>query len=415
VLEYLAGLTRQVRPDIELELVDAHKEGFDPEAAQADLVGISVITNQAPWAYRTAERLRRRDIKVILGGMHITSLPDEARGRADAIVTGECEQIWRGILDDAEKGRLKPEYQGGLPPLDGLPRPVTDLWNNKYLFGYFQTARGCPYRCTFCSVHKFFGDRVRLRPIPEVVDELASGTRRLYWCIDDNVWGVNVKRSIELYREMSLNVKGKWWFGSGDFRSIQHPRGSELLKYARKAGLTAIMLGWESNNPETLDIYRAASKQGRDRRDAIKKIKDSGIDVMLFVIMGGRNDTREDFDGILSLCDELKVSAHPVMMTPLPATELYESYRQYLMEGLGWDAYDGNHAVFEHPTMSAREREEAFVKLRSELFTIGRILKRIARVSLKGFPMSHISSWMLQYPQGKAFKTYADEWRRLNG
>jgi radical SAM superfamily enzyme YgiQ (UPF0313 family) len=407
VLEYLAGLTYQLRPDIEVELIDANKEIFSPEHIDADLIGFTVLTPQAPWVYKMSDILRSIGKKVILGGIHVTALPDEAIRHADAIIIGEAEKIWGDVLIDAEKNRLRPVYDGGFPDLKGLPKPVTDKWRTNYVYGYFQTSRGCPFSCTFCSVHKFFGGRVRMRPIDEVVNEVAESKRRLFWGIDDNIWGVNVQRSIELYREMSKNIRGKWWFGSGDLVSLQHPKSEELLKYARKAGLTAVLVGWESNNLLSLQEYKAVTKQGRQRRDTIKKIRDHGIEVMLFIMVGGRQDSKQDFDGILELCDELKVSAHPVMTTPFPGTELFEIYKPYLIKGLDWDSYDGNHAVFEHPNMSPQEREEALIDLRAKIFTIPKILTRMFQVSFKGFPMSHITSWMIQYPQGRAFKEYA--------
>lgn len=409
VLEYLAGLTHQLRPDVTVELLDANKEQLNPEQVDADLVGFTILTPQSPWVYRMADSLRALGKKVILGGMHVTVAPEEAQQHADAIVLGESEKIWQELLSDAERGRLKPVYNGGFPELLGLPHPITNLWKTKYVYGYFQTSRGCPFSCTFCSVHKFFGGKVRMRPINEVVAEVAASNRRLFWGIDDNIWGVNVERSIELYREMSKNVWGKWWFGSGDLTSVQHPRSDELLENARRAGLTAVLVGWESNNLQSLQEYKAVSKQGRERRDAIKKIRDFGIEVMLFIMVGGRQDVREDFDGILTLCDELKVSAHPVMTTPFPGTELYEMYKPYLLKDLDWDSYDGNHATFEHPTMTPFEREDAIVKLRADLFTIPKILQRVAQISWKGFPMSHITSWMVQFPQGRAFKEFARE------
>lgn len=407
VLEYLTGLTYQVKPGTEVELIDANKEEFSPDNVNADLVGFTVLTPQSPWVYRIADRLRAAGKKVVLGGIHVTALPDEAGTHADSIVLGEAENIWKGLLDDAEKGRLKPVYHGEFPDLAGLPRPVTNLWNTKYVYGYFQTSRGCPFSCSFCSVHKFFGGKVRMRPIQEVVEEVANSKWRLFWGIDDNIWGVNVEKTIELYKEMAKNVRGKWWFGSGDIRSVQHPRSHELLTNARRAGLTAVLVGWESNNIFSLEEYKAVTKQGRERRDAIKKIRDYGIEVMLFIMVGGRQDTREDFEGIMKLCDELKVAAHPVMTTPFPGTELYEMYEPYLIRGLAWDSFDGNHAVFEHPSMSPNERENAIIKLRADLFDIPKILNRMCRISLKGFPMSHITSWMIQYPQGRAFKEYA--------
>ncbi|WP_243372294.1 radical SAM protein [Geotalea sp. SG265] len=416
VLEYLAGLTLQVRPDVTVELVDANKEQFDPELADGDLIGFTVLTPQAPWVYRMTDRLRAAGKQVLLGGIHVTALPDEAGRHADAIVLGEAEEIWGGLLDDAEKRQLKPVYQGGFPELKGLPRPITNLWKTNYVYGYFQTSRGCPHRCSFCSVHEFFGGRVRTRPIDEVVAEVAQSKRRLFWGIDDNVWGVNMNYTIELYREMGKSLRGKSWFGSGDLVSVDHPRAGELLTNARKAGLTAVLVGWESNNIGSLEEYKAVTKQGRQRRDAIKKIRDNGIEVMLFMMIGGRQDRREDYEGILKLCDELKVSAHPVMTTPFPGTGLYDLYKPYLVPGLDWDSFDGNHAVFTHddPMMSIDFREDAIIKLRAELFTIPRILGRIPQISWRGFPMSHITSWMIQYPQGRAFKQFAREREAMN-
>lgn len=411
VLEYLAGLTLQLRPGVEVSLIDANKENFSIEDLDADLIGFTVLTPQAPWVYRTADRLRAMGKQVLLGGIHVSALPEEAARHADAIVIGEAEEIWGELLDDAAKRQLKPVYRGGFPELKGLPRPVTTLWKTNYVYGYFQTSRGCPHRCTFCSVHEFFGGRVRTRPIDEVVAEIAESKRRLFWGIDDNVWGVNVNYTIDLYREMGNTLRGKSWFGSGDLVSVDHPCSHELLTNARRAGLTAVLVGWESNNIGSLEEYKATSKQGRQRRDAIRKIRDYGIEVMLFMMIGGRQDSPEDYEGILKLCDELKVSAHPVMTTPFPGTELYELYKPYLIPGYDWDSFDGNHAVFTHddPAMSAEFREDAIVKLRAELFTLPRILSRIPQVSWRGFPMSHITSWMIQYPQGRAFRQFARE------
>jgi radical SAM superfamily enzyme YgiQ (UPF0313 family) len=412
VLEYMAGLTRQVAPDVEVALLDANKEPLDPDAVVADAVAFTVLTPQAPWVYRTAQALRRAGKKVILGGIHVSALPEEASRHADSIVVGEAETIWAELLRDLERGALAPLYHGHFPELDGLPHPVTDLWSTKYVYGYFQTSRGCPHRCTFCSVHEFFGGKTRLRPIAEVVAEVAASKRRLFWGIDDNIWGVNVRRSVELYAAMAAEVRGKWWFGSADLVTLDNDLADQMLSNARRAGLTAVLVGWESNNLRSLEEYKAVSKQGRERRDKIRRIRDHGIEVMLFTMLGGRQDVREDYQGILELCDELKVSAHPVMTTPFPGTKLHDEYRPYLY-GYDWDSYDGNHAVFDHPTLTAREREDLIVDLRASLFTIPRILRRVAQVGWRGFPMSHVTSWMIQFPQGRAFKQYARDHHRL--
>ncbi len=415
VLEYLAGLTEQVRPgEHEVTLVDANKREFDINRCDADLVGMTVLTPQAPWAYRTADALRKRGIRVLLGGIHVHALPHEAEIHADSILVGEAETVWGDILDDAAARRLKPRYDGPFAPLEGLPHPRTDLLPDFYAFGSFFTSRGCPHSCAFCSVHENFGHVVRMRPIDEVVSEVAASKQHMFWNIDDNVWGVNVNRSIELYNEMARNVSGKWWFGSGDLVTLQHPRADELLDAARRAGMTAAMVGFESPNPAVLEELKATRKQGKDRFDAIRRIRAAGIEVMLFTMVGSRADSLEDFWRILELCDELDISAHPVMTTPFPGTQLYEEYRPYLIPGMDWDLYDGNHATFYHddPAMTPAAREDAVLRLRAELFTLSRILRRIARVGAKGFPMSHITSWMVQYPQGRAFREFAREHER---
>jgi len=229
---------------------------------------------------------------VVLGGIHVTALPDEAGRHADAIVIGEAEGIWEELLTDAAARRLKPVYQGGFPQLDGLPRPVTNLWQTNYVYGYFQTSRGCPHRCTFCSVHQFFGVRSGCGPStrwwrrsPAASDD-CSGDRRQ-----------RLGRQHELHhralRGDGADAPGKSWFGSGDLVSVDHPRSGELLRNARRAGLTAVLVGWESNNLGSLEEYQATTKQGRQRRDAIKKIRDHGIEVMLFMMIGGRQDRRK--------------------------------------------------------------------------------------------------------------------------
>ena len=93
-------------------------------------------------------------------------------------------------------------------------------------------------------------------------------------------------------------------------------------------GMAAVLVGWESNNLRSLEEYRAVSKQGRDRLDALHRIRDHGLDVMLFIMVGGRQDMRADYDDIRELCVRHKVAAHPVMTTPFPGTQLYEQYRE---------------------------------------------------------------------------------------
>lgn len=408
VLAYLAGLTHKFRPDAEVRIIDANREVVNPDDIQADLVGISVLTPLAPWAYRLADRLRAKGLQVVLGGWHATALPEEAKSHADAVVIGEAEGVWGDVLADAERRELKSYYQANMPDLNGLPRPETQLLNASYKFATFFTQRGCPHGCSFCSIRRFYGPKARKRPISEVVEEINLSPYRFFYNTDDNVWATDIGRAIELFKEMSVSCKGKWWFCNGDLSTVQQERGDELLKWASSANMTVVMVGWESDNPRTLSEFNAVSKHGKGARDAIKRIKGHGIDVIVHFILGGREDTPEDFERVLDLCDELGVAAHPVLLFPLPGTELYGKYKEHIYEGIDWDMFDGRHAVFSHdnPLMTDEFREERLFRLWRESFTWKRVMSRLAGISYRGFPMSHISSFMYQSQMKKASKNF---------
>ena len=227
----------------------------------------------------------------------------------------------------------------------------------------------------------------------------------MFWNIDDNIWG-NVQRATELYKAIATEAKGKTWFGSGDLIMVQQKGSDEMLKWAQKAGMTTALVGWESENPNTLKELKAVTKQGKARKDAVKRIRDHGIDVMLFLMLGSRTDTKDDFKRALDICDELNVMGHPVLTTPFPGTDLYHMYENYLIKGNNWDSFNGNRALYEHddPEMTPKAREQALDWLRSEMFTWPRILKRIRSIPKIGFPNSHFSSFFIQYPQRRAFR-----------
>lgn len=420
VLEYLAGLTEKVAPGVEVELIDANREDLDVDALTSDVVGLSVLTPQAPWAYRTADRLRGRGIKVVLGGMHVTVLPEEAKTHADSVVVGEAEGVWEEFLRDCKRAletggaELKPFYEGSQLPLAGLAQPKKGLLKTKYPMGSFFTARGCPYKCKYCSVYRFFGNNIRHRPVEDVVRQISESPYRMFWNVDDNIWGAGIDRSIELYvelyRELTTGSKKKWWIGSGDLASVQTSKGEELLKWAKRSGLTLTMVGWESENVTSLKQWNAVTKQGKTREDAVRRIKDHGIDVMMFLMLGGREDTPDDYKRALEICDRLGVMPHPMQVTPFPGTELYTDYMPYLISKRGWEYYNGNRAVFYHddPRMSVEKREKALFWLRAEAFSPARVLGRLWQLKLKGFPMTHFTSAMIQIPMSRAFREVAE-------
>ena len=406
VLAYLAGLTKRIAPHVEIELFDTNRDRVDPDEVRSDLVGITLLTPLAPWAYAFADRVRARGIPVVMGGWHASVLPEEAKQHADAVVIGEAESVWAELLADAERRSLKPFYRGVAGELNDVPRQEIGLLRSKYRFGSFFTQRGCPHNCAFCSIKAFYGPAVRMRPIKAVIEEIAQSPYRMFINTDDNAWGGDVDRAIELFREMSVTCRDRYWFGSADLISIQKEKGDELLKWAKASNMMSVMVGWESSNREVLDEYNALAKQGGRGLDAIKRIKDHGIDVIAYVILGSRKDTPADFDRTLELCDQLGITAHPVLLHPLPGTRLFEKYREHLSPDRDWSFYDGSYAVFEHedPVMTREFRERSLIRLRSEVFTWKRIVQRLTSLPRAGFPAAHISAFFYQSQMKKGFQ-----------
>lgn len=411
ILEYLAALTLREMPDARISLVDANQQEITPDAVHTTIVAISAMTATITWAYRFADECRKRGIRVILGGIHPTALPEEAALHADIVVIGEAESVWGQVLRDIRAGCSNKFYRGERLPLANLPRPIDGKLKGNYQFRAFFTMRGCPYRCSFCSVRRFFGDTIRYRPVGEVVNEIEACAGKVWFNGDDNIWGGDVRRSIELFSELAKGTQRKW-YGFGDLRSVQSAEGKRMLKAARASGLFSVWVGWESDE-EHLPAFNAAGKQGADRIAAVKMMQDAGIDVTLFVVLGGRSDSLDSFQRTLELSETLNAGVHPVLLTPLPGTELYQEYQKYLLPGLGWDSFQGVKAVFEHPAavMSPVRRELEYHHLVQEIFRFRRLVKRTLAIPRAGFPSTHLLSLMMQLPMKVAFSKAYAEWR----
>jgi hypothetical protein len=412
ILEYLAALTHREASGVEVQLFDANQTELSPASITAETVAISAMTATAPWAYRFADECRKIGKRVIIGGIHPTALPDEAALHADVVVVGEAESVWGRVLSDLGNGSPGRFYHGERLPLDNLPQPIDGKLKGNYQFRAFFTMRGCPYRCTFCSVRTFFGDTIRYRPIDDVVAEVEACAGKLWFNGDDNIWGGDLQRSIDLFNALGHGSNRKW-YGFGDLRSIQGEQGAAMLAAASKSGLFSVWVGWE-NDENQLGVFKASGKQGGDRIAAVKQMQDAGIDVTLFVVLGGRQDSIDSFKRTLELSERLQVGIHPVLLTPLPGTELYEEYREYLRPGLGWESFTGVNAVFDHPSpeMTTFRREEEYHRLANELFKFERITNRISKISSKGFPSTHIYSMMMQLPMKHALSKAYEEWRQ---
>ena len=412
ILEYLAALTRRADPAIEIRLISASATPDAFDTLECDLAAISLLTPTSVPGYRIAEGLRARGIKVVFGGMHASALPDEAKLHGDAVVIGEAESVWGELLSDFRASRLKPFYHGEQIVLDDLPTPLYGLLKDNHQFRIVNTSRGCPYNCTFCSVKPFFGAKIRFRPIDEVVRDVHAIPEKMYINGDENIWwSGKAQRAIDLFT--ALRGSRKKWMGFGSLGPVLSPQGSRMLNTARESGLLSLWVGWDAISDEGLKAYAANGKIGVDRETAVRTLKDHGIDVSLFYMLGGRGDSLDDFKRSIEVADRLGVSMHPSLVVPYPGTELARQYEPHIYKELGWEYYNGAYALFGHPdpAMTPEVREELFYQSSLELLSLPRVLRHMLKVPWAGFPHAHILSLMSQLPVRKGMKIAYEQWK----
>ncbi len=362
-------------PDVEVRILDECVEDINFDI-DVDLVGISVMTYLAPRAYEIAREFRRRGIKVVLGGIHPSMCPDEAKEHADSVVIGEAESTWPMLVEDFKRGELKPFYiERNLHDLKELPVPRRDLLKQDayWTTNVVQTSRGCPFACDFCTVTIFGGNKFRLRPIKEVIREVESLGKDFIVFVDDNIAG-NKAYAKELFKALAP-LKINW----GSQASITMTRDPELLELAAKSGCTALFIGVESISEENLlSANKKFNKVSRFRED-FKKFHDYGILIMTGMIFGFDNDDESVFERTVEFLAENRIElAMFNILTPLPGTELYKRMNaQGRIIDRDWSKYDGRHVVFKPKLMSPETLQEGFYWAYHKFYSTSSIFKRL--------------------------------------
>jgi radical SAM superfamily enzyme YgiQ (UPF0313 family) len=316
-----------------VELIDEQCEGArDYSQVEADLVGLTAFTTQAPRAYQIAAEFRSRGIPVVMGGIHASLVSQEAAQYADALFIGECEARWPEVVADVEGRRLQRQYDGGTSGRSLLPPDRRIFAKYDYEYVSAQTTRGCPMDCSFCSVTAFNGRQFRMREIDDVVAEVAAIPERDIIFVDDDLNGFSRQarqRCIDLFRAMAAARLGKQWITQV---TINFGDDAELPMLAREAGCAGVFIGLESTDTESLALIR---KDGMSRRRGLEyyrenlaRIRRHGIGVVGSFILGIDSQNMDTIAGdILRFAAETDLDGlNPTILTPLPGTRDYARY-----------------------------------------------------------------------------------------
>jgi len=369
----LAALTP---PHHQMSIIDESLSEID-FGQEVDLVAITAITPLAPRGYEIADQFRRRGRKVVMGGIHASWLPEEAKGHSDSVVVGEADEIWAEVLEDAEKGEIKPFYrQKERTDLGRLPIPRRDLLPPKgYLFhNLIQTTRGCPYDCEFCSVTALHGRSYRMRPITEVEKEIQSleRSKAYIFFVDDNLVG-NLSHAKELLSMLShYRLR---WVSQGP---IHIAEDEEMVSLMAKAGCHGLFIGFESLREENLSLMGKKINRIEAYEKGIQRLHDAGIGVYASFVFGYDYDDSSVFDEFLGFAERNRIEgAFLPILTPFPGTRIYQRLKQegrLLTED--WSKYDMATVVFRPKRITVEELQEGFWKVNRSFYSIPSMLKR---------------------------------------
>jgi radical SAM superfamily enzyme YgiQ (UPF0313 family) len=376
-LPILAGLSPT---DVEISFTDdlLTPIRLEKDLREVDLVGITVLTKTAVRAYDIADAYRRKGIPVVLGGIHPTAVPEEAKEHANSVVLGEAEEVWPHLVEDARRGNLKPFYrQEGYTDLSRMAIPRRDILPRKgYLpLDVVQVSRGCPFQCEFCTVQKFFGEAHRLRPVSDVVDEVRRLPHRWMMFNEDNIIG-NPSYSRELLKAL-IPLKKKW-FGQASLSGLRKVENLELLT---KSGCISLFIGFESLYKKNLVASQKPQNDPSGYKEIIESLHRFGIAICGAFIFGFDEDDFSVFDETVSFAIQTKLfSAVFMILTPYPETNFYHRVKNEgrLAQDQWWllEKPEDSAPHFVPMKMSAETLREGWKKAWKEFYSYPSIWKR---------------------------------------
>ncbi len=373
----LPTLAALIPPDIDHELL-LFDEGIEdiPADLEVDLIGITVITGTARRSYELARHFRSRGITVVLGGPHVTLVPDDAAPHADAIVVGYAEDTWPRLLRDFCAGQLQRRYlQAPDLSLAGRPRPRRDLIHiGRYARTHvFEATRGCVHRCDFCVVPFAWGRKPYQKPVAEVIDEIRSTGAKRALFIDLNLVA-DKAYAAELF-EALIPLRIEW----GGLATTLLARDEHLLDLCARSGCKGLLVGFESISDAGLDSIHKGFNSPELYAEWIRRFHDHGIAINGTFVFGLDSDTPEVFEATAQFTIDTRIDLPRfAILTPFPGTALYERLdREGRILSKDWELYDGQHVVFEPAQMSVGALERGNREVWRRVYSYASIARRM--------------------------------------
>jgi radical SAM superfamily enzyme YgiQ (UPF0313 family) len=334
--------------------VDEGVQEVDPFTLKPDLVGMTVITGAAPRAYELAGRLRARGIPVVMGGPHITLIPDDARPHADSLVIGYAEETWPQLLRDFVAGQMQLRYiQAPNLSLVNRPFPRRDLvQKGGYITTHvFEATRACVHSCNFCVVPAAWGRKPYQKPVEDVVADIRQHWARKIIFIDLNLIADQAYAARLFETLIPLKVQ---WFGLST-TLLAHDK--PLLERAARSGCTGLLMSFESITPENLKQARKGFNPPDEYRELVNLLHRYGITLMACFTFGMDYDTPAVFHKTAQFAVDARIDLPRfAIVTPFLGTALYKR-----LEGedriltRNWELYDGQHVVFQPKRMTVQQ------------------------------------------------------------
>jgi radical SAM superfamily enzyme YgiQ (UPF0313 family) len=370
----LATLAGYLAPDDDVEIQDEHVETLDLDDTP-DLVVIQVYITSASRAYRLADHYRQKGAYVALGGLHVTSLPNEAAPHADTIFLGPGEDTWPKFLADFRSGTPARAYQSTLRTLESVPPIRRDLIKRRlYLVpNSIVVSRGCPHVCDFCYKEAFFegGKGFYTQSVDQALAEIDRLPGRHLYFLDDHLFG-DRRFATGLFEGM--RGMGRLWQAAATVNSVL---ASGLLEKAVAAGLRSLFVGFETLNPANLLEQRKYQNLRRDYADAIHRLHDLGVMINGSFVFGMDGDDHSVFDRTVewAISHGIETATFHIL-TPYPGTALHRRMAgQERITTEDWDRYDTRHAVFRPARMSGDELERGYWKAYRDFYRWGSIAR----------------------------------------